>query len=669
MLTQNNQDGNHTPTQDAVNEVSHEITDIYVKFFNIDSPEGIFEYVYSILNGVASELHKEGIEPIKFKQFLYTHAIDIKIGGTVFVIDVASKMLRLKDIDIDISGASPNLLAYPDKNYLGKIIQIAGTTGVSLILGAFVPGGIIGTVVGGAAINSALNAIWGNLIGPHVMSVDYKASDNAPVKERKYITIEGTFKQLIEHNWKNYIGKDIAILDRVIIQASDTNGNYRYFKTYEINGIKTDEVNTYEIPTESEEHLIEFLKRFEKADYTAHIKLGSKKNRKLVVNYFANFGEGAKEIISDLEKSDKKKAASYCLQYLEGYALEGHRDATEYKERTKYSEQHIQDRAKFFSLVVSERIGNSPSGDEYFTEVKNGKVMKSAGNELNRSGDMANTEVVFVDGENPSMELSAVDRRVYGYDRDDTIVYKYGNNYIESGLGSDTIITGKGSDTIYTNANIDVKYDQEDNNVQNTVHAGAGNDTIYGSKGMDEIYGEDDNDTIYGGGGDDKIYGGEGNDTLYADDVARGSIDTSSNINKLYGGAGNDTLVGGEGTDHLYAGNEKINIFTDSSTTDDTLDGKGGNDFLYGSNGHSNMKGGAGNDTFYSGEGMDKMQDDEGDDTYYVGHRDTIDDSDGIGKVFFNNFRLFGGKYDEKRGIYVDKNDSNVTYILHEETN
>ena len=295
----------------------------------------------------------------------------------------------------------------------------------------------------------------------------------------------------------------MASLNRVILQAQDTGGNYRYFKFYDPQ--KNDFANTFEVPTRNEDHLIEFLKRIDypNDDKQAHISFGGTPKR-LIANYFANFGAGAGRVESDLRNNSKPElqlAAAYALETLKGYALEGDSPKERYINTDRYSQQHIQDRAKFFSLVVSERIGNSPSGDEYFTEVKNGKVIKSAGNELNRNGDMANTEVVFVDGKNPSMELSAVNRRVYGYDKDDTIVYKHGSNYIESGLGSDTITTGSGNDTIYTNADINPEHDYDSGT--NTVRSGAGNDTIHGSKAKDVIYGEDGDDTIYGREGSD----------------------------------------------------------------------------------------------------------------------------------------------------------------------
>ena len=640
------------------------------------------------------------IKALDESELVEINAFEIISGGVGIIFDIVSGTIEITLDSRNRSGATKEYYAKPDIHFrklvlkglvtgtaeilIGKKVKLAGQATSKLVKFA-------GDFIQSIAISEITGEAFDKFFGAQLATIDFtKSEHDTKVLERKYL-IQDTLGSALDHYWNN-IYNDMKTLERTIIKTEDLKegedmpeNNIVYYRKYPKDETDKRFIKSLRFDDPKDTYIIEILKRVKQRDILKIIE-GKEGNvaKIIVANYLADYGSNTASILSDLTSQkdfndeeagveikgeEARGAASYCLQYLEGYALKGHKGATEYKELTKYSEQHIQDRAKFFSLVVSERIGNSPSGDEYFTEVKNGKVIKSAGNELNKSGDMANTEVVFVDGKNPSMELSAVDRRVYGYDRDDTIVYKYGNNYIESGLGSDTITTGKGSDTIYTNANIDVKYDQEDNSVKNTVHAGAGNDIVYGSKGMDEIYGEDDNDTIYGGGGDDKIYGGEGNDTLYADDTARGSIDISLNENRLYGGAGDDTLIGGAGTDYLYAEDEKDDIPAHYSSND-VLDGKGGNDFLYGSTakcGYSKMQGGVGNDTFYCGRGgMDTMNDEEGDDTYYAGNWDTINDNDGIGKVFFNNILLVGGKYDKTIRAYVDRNDPKITYKLSE---
>lgn len=68
--------------------------------------------------------------------------------------------------------------------------------------------------------------------------------------------------------------------------------------------------------------MLEFLKRFE-SNYVAHIKLGGDKVRKLLVNYYANYGANAGRVKSDLKNKDDEAirlAAAHCLKELKGYA-------------------------------------------------------------------------------------------------------------------------------------------------------------------------------------------------------------------------------------------------------------------------------------------------------------------------------------------------------------
>lgn len=99
-------------------------------------------------------------------------------------------------------------------------------------------------------------------------------------------------------------------------------------------------------------------------------------------------------------------------------------------------------------------------------------------------------------------------------------------------------------------------------------------------------------DHIYGGGGDDGLKGNGGNDYLE-------------------GGAGSDVLDGGDGSDTLVGGE--------------------GIDFLEGSKGNDKLIGGKGNDIyiFKQGDGFD-----------------TISDSDGLGKIQWDNLELKGSNTD-----------------------
>ena len=77
--------------------------------------------------------------------------------------------------------------------------------------------------------------------------------------------------------------------------------------------------------------------------------------------------------------------------------------------------------------------------------------------------------------------------------------------------------------------------------------------------------------------------------------------------------------------------------------------------------------GSKGDDTINDLNGMeerkDRMMGGEGFDTYYVGRGDTIEDSDGRGKVLFDYITLTGGAYDKEKGVYISE-DGKIEYKL-----
>ncbi len=95
-------------------------------------------------------------------------------------------------------------------------------------------------------------------------------------------------------------------------------------------------------------------------------------------------------------------------------------------------------------------------------------------------------------------------------------------------------------------------------------------------------------------------------------------------VQKIFGGQGNDSFHGEGFADHLYGG-----------AGNDTLSGLGGNDRL---------EGNADNDTLDGGEGADTLIGGTGADHYIADNGDTILDSDGKGKVQFEEISLTGGK-------------------------
>ena len=674
-----NQEDNNTINQE-IEQLKKETEASIVKsignMLGISSSGDVASLAYNINNIVFSELiikYNGNTEEIKKA---LNKPINLKGAFGILGISTVFGIASFSDIKLDeFSGASiDKYYPKPNKNWAAFWLKTLATGAASIAVGGWNIGGIGTKIFAGVSVDAIFKKVYDRVVGPHVMTIDFTKTpdpNDTVAMERKYIVREGSLEDTLKHNW-DHINSDMKNLERVIVNTEDLGkSNIIYYRKNEQKSILNDTLYLEKWNSKGEENLISFLKRFD-TDFLPKIKRGNQDStpKELIANYFANFGAEASRVESDLRNNSKTElqlAAAYALEHLAGYVLKDHKAPNEYTKLEPYSQQHLRDRAEFLTVKIKTTSGsNDRSISKMFYDQRTGEGI--SGDAPAKFGLQKNL-VAFVDGKYKAAYQSSL-RTIYGYSNDDTIESTWiSNNYIESGLGSDTIITGSGNDTIYTNADIDGKYDQEDNGVKNTVHAGAGDDTVYGSKGMDEIYGEGGSDTIYGGGGDDIIYGGEDNDTLYADNAARGSIDTSSNINKLYGGQGDDTIIGGAGKDYLYANDEKGDS-SENHMTNDSLDGKEGDDFLYGNTAKQSrtiMQGGTGNDTFYGGQGgIDTMNDEEGDDTYYAGDWDTINDSDGIGKVFFGNELLTGGMYDKEKRAYVDRNNPKITYKLSE---
>lgn len=212
-----------------------------------------------------------------------------------------------------------------------------------------------------------------------------------------------------------------------------------------------------------------------------------------------------------------------CLEKLKGYALESENLDKEYKEFTRYSNEHLSARFAFFDHYIHKEIDKNYNSYTYYEDIK---TKKYVGEKATNGGIVTiyNNMNIFVDR---SYNISQGDKynrkfNVFGYSNNDDINVNIEDNvYVEGGLGSDTITTGSGDDTIYTNANIADNFDDETSGTTNTVHAGAGDDNIHGSNGIDKIYGEDGDDILDGGKGIDHIFGGTGSDTLVLKGISK----------------------------------------------------------------------------------------------------------------------------------------------------
>jgi Ca2+-binding RTX toxin-like protein len=202
-----------------------------------------------------------------------------------------------------------------------------------------------------------------------------------------------------------------------------------------------------------------------------------------------------------------------------------------------------------------------------------------------------------------------------------TVEQLYGNG------GDDTLNGGHGDDVLY---------------------GGDGADTVAGDEGNDQMFGEGGADVVRGAGGDDREDGGPGDDRvghspgIYHDD--------DQGADDLRGGDGDDRLIleahtGGmtiriDGQANDGAPGEGDNVAGDF----ETIDGTGGNDVFFGSEGADQFSGGNGNDEIHGNGGADQLYGGSGDDRVYgdagndkvEGARgaDTVDGGAGLDQIY-----------------------------------
>ena len=141
--------------------------------------------------------------------------------------------------------------------------------------------------------------------------------------------------------------------------------------------------------------------------------------------------------------------------------------------------------------------------------------------------------------------------------------------------------------------------------------------------GISDVLGLTGNLSIAFGTVIENFVGGAGNDTVIGNVVAN-HMEGRDGDDQLWGGGGNDTLLGGEDNDRLIG--EEGNDTLIGNAGDDTLWGGRDADTLWGGRGHDALAGGAGNDTLAGGEGNDWINGGAGTDRLIGGAgRDTLD--------------------------------------------
>ena len=619
-------------------EVAGKLKTAITNFFGLTSngeatPYGIESLANSMIDSVVEKVLKANSKGLKLK---YLNVFKILSGGMTIVIDMRTLAVSLDKDMRDISGATEGLHPKVDANFLKHFLKLSITNGLGIAAGlASSPASPITAIIVGSTVKNIGAKIFDTIFGSSLVTIDFTENKGkGKVLEKKFI-VDASVKTALADYWDsdNGIKESIKKLNRVIIKAKgDSGGNIIYYKKDD-NGIE----NIYTFPTNNEEHLIEFLKRF-KSSNKPFIELTSyEKPQKIEANYYANNGKEINKLEADFKSSDKEtsKYAKVALATLKGYVFKSDK-TNEYTNVNDYSEIYIDYRVAFLKeLTTKANTNKTIFKDNDLTKVaKNGnyhsRYVQFGSNSskliINRPSHLFGS---IIGSSNVNNTLHGSDHIDYveGLDGVDTIYTYNGNDTIHAytekshedtsggkivaGLGADKVEGSNGADVVYGDIELNQGNGSSFNDNRDTIKTYGGNDTVYGG---------DDNDTIEGGTGSDTLYGGDDDDTIYAQESTNHSEKDS---NTLVGGKGEDKLYGGEGDDTIY-GDEKENKGNNKDTfgnNEDTIKAYGGNDTVYGGDDDDTIEGGAGSDILHGGDD---------DDTLYAGKKNqNIDTDDG----------------------------------------
>jgi len=141
-----------------------------------------------------------------------------------------------------------------------------------------------------------------------------------------------------------------------------------------------------------------------------------------------------------------------------------------------------------------------------------------------------------------------------------------------------------------------------------------GDDELWGSAGADTLDGGAGDDVLRGQGGADSFIGGSGNDQFVVFDAASLIVENADEgYDVAYVGASGLTLSGNIEVARLFgdaailAGSEGGENLVANPQLGSALDGRGGNDILWGSGGADSFRGGTGDDIIYANGGADRF--------------------------------------------------------------
>jgi len=148
----------------------------------------------------------------------------------------------------------------------------------------------------------------------------------------------------------------------------------------------------------------------------------------------------------------------------------------------------------------------------------------------------------------------------------------------------------------------------------NQIHASIGHAVLNGRGGDDAITLEEASSsasaTVYGGSGNDQVLGGDGAEWLNGGQAPDDPYDPAG-----FDG-GNDTLEGFGGNDHIY-GNAQTAV-AGSADGNDQIECDAGSDYANGNAGADRIIGGGGSDRLYGGAGNDLIYGDLSDGVHYA---------------------------------------------------
>lgn len=278
--------------------------------------------------------------------------------------------------------------------------------------------------------------------------------------------------------------------------------------------------------------------------------------------------------------------------------------------------------------IISGQNSNSISGgndvdllkyDTSGTVVINTNSAPGEGTATHENGTDTFTEIEsYLTGSGDDTFIGSMDNETFnGTGGTDTIDYSAATLGVNVSLDTTAVQnTGQGFDALLNIEKVSGSAHADTltaSSAGSTLGGNAGADIFYGKAGNDSLDGGDDNDTFYGSTGTDSIAGGGGDDI-----ISYRNLDGGTGINVDIFSGGDGIVSGGANGEYnsieILEGSQYDDVFDGQSghTSNITIFGYDGNDYLDAEAGNDYVDGGKGNDTFFGGRGSDSIIGGEG---------------------------------------------------------